>query len=93
MKAALPPGAALAMDGKSFRGSRYADYPVVHLLAAYCDAISGVIGQRAVETDKSNEIKEAAELLKGIPVKGKVITGDAIFTQRKVCKAILEQGG
>jgi len=89
----LPPGAVIAIDGKTLRGSRYADYPAVHLLSAYCDAISGVMSQRLVETDKANEIKEAAALLNAIPVEGNIITGDAMFTQRDICQKILEQGG
>jgi hypothetical protein len=92
-KSALPPGTAIAMDGKTLRGSRYADYPAVHLLAAYCDQISGVIGQRSVKTDKTNEIAAAAELLKAIPVKGMIITGDAMFAQRAICRKIRERDG
>ena len=90
---ALPPGAAAAMDGKTLRGSRYADYPAVHLLSIYCDQVAGVLGQRAVETDKTNEIKAAVELLKAVPVKGMIITGDAIFAQKEICQDIRNQGG
>lgn len=92
-RGALPAGAAIAMDGKTLRGSRYADYPAVHLLAAYCDAIAGVLGQRPVDTKKANEITEAAALLKAVPVKGMIITGDAMFAQRTICEAIRKRGG
>ena len=92
-RSALPSGASIAMDGKTLRGSRYADYPAVHLLSAYCDAIAGVLGQRPVETDKTNEITVASELLKAVPVKGMIVTGDAMFAQRKICEAIRERGG
>jgi predicted transposase YbfD/YdcC len=92
-RGSLPAGAAIAMDGKTLRGSRYADYPAVHLLAVYCDAISGVLGQRPVDTRKANEITEAAALLKAVPVKGMIITGDAMFAQRAICEAILERAG
>lgn len=93
VKDALPAGAAVAMDGKTLRGSRYAEYPAVHLLCAYCDAVSGVLGQVPVETNKENEITAAAELLKGVVVKGRVITGDAMFAQKSVCQAVLDGGG
>jgi hypothetical protein len=92
-RAALPPGAAVALDGKTLRGSRHADYPAIHLLALYCDEISGVIGQQPVQTDKTNEIKAAGELLKAVPVKGMIVTGDAMFAQREICQDIQEQGG
>ncbi len=36
----------------------------------------------------------AAEMLLGrLPLKGRVITGDALLTQREVCKTVLEGGG
>ena len=92
-KEALPAGAAVAIDGKTLRGSRYAEYPAVHLLCAYCDAVSGVLGQVPVETNKENEITAAAELLKGMAVKGRIITGDAMFAQKSVCQAVLDAGG
>lgn len=90
---ALPAGAAVAIDGKTLRGSRYAEYPAVHLLCAYCDAVSGVLGQVPVETNKENEITAAAELLKGVAVKGRIVTGDAMFAQKSVCQAVLDGGG
>ncbi len=92
-KDALPAGAAVAIDGKTLRGSRYAEYPAVHLLCAYCDAVSGVLGQVPVETSKENEITAAAELLKGVAVKGRIITGDAMFAQKSVCQTVLDGGG
>jgi len=92
-RGALPHGAVLAMDGKSLRGSRYAEYPAVHLLAAYCDAISGVLGQRRVDSSRASELTEVAALLEAVPAGGRVVTGDAMFAQRKVCEAILERGG
>lgn len=91
---ALPPEATVAIDGKTLRGSRYAEYPAVHLLCAYCDAVAGVIGQVPVETNKENEITAAAELLKGMSLKkGCVVTGDAMFAQKSVCQAVLDAGG
>ena len=92
-KDALPAGAAIAIDGKTLRGSRYAEYPAVHLLCAYCDAVSGVLGQVPVATNKENEITAAAELLKGMAMKGRIITGDAMFAQKSVCQAVLDGGG
>jgi hypothetical protein len=92
-KDSLPAEAAVAIDGKTLRGSRYAEYPAVHLLCAYCDAVSGVLGQVPVETSKENEITAAAELLKGVAVKGRIITGDAMFAQKSVCQAVLDGGG
>jgi hypothetical protein len=84
--------AHIAIDGKRLRGSATATAPGVHLLAAFSDALGGVIGQLQVAPD-SNEITAALELLKTLPLAGAVITGDAIFTQREICRAIKDGGG
>jgi hypothetical protein len=92
-KEALPGEVAIAIDGKTVRGSRQAEYPAVHLLCAYCDAVAGVLGQVPVETSKENEITAVAELLKSVTVKGHIVTGDAMFAQKSVCQAVLDGGG
>ncbi len=45
----------IAMDGKRLRGSATAAAPGAHLLAAFSDALGGVVGQLQVAPD-SNEI-------------------------------------
>jgi predicted transposase YbfD/YdcC len=42
---------------------------------------------------KTNEHKAALQILGILPIKGKIITGDAMFTQRDVCTEIIERGG
>jgi hypothetical protein len=66
--------------------------PGVHLLAAYCRDVEAVIAQIAVP-GKTNEHKTALELLKLIPLQGTLVTGDAAFTQRDLCAAVVEGGG
>jgi predicted transposase YbfD/YdcC len=51
-----------------------------------------VLGQRAVD-GKSNEITAIPELLKLIPIKGKIITIDAMGCQKKIAKLIVEGKG
>ena len=82
----------VAIDGKTLRGSQGHQLPGVHLLAAYCRDVEAVIAQLAVP-GKTNEHKTALELLKLIPLKGTLITGDAAFTQRDLCEAIVGGGG
>jgi len=43
--------------------------------------------------EKSNEAKTALELLKGLVLQGRVITGDAMFCNREVCQTIIDSGG
>ncbi|MGE5755464.1 MAG: ISAs1 family transposase, partial [Planctomycetaceae bacterium] len=42
---------------------------------------------------KTNEHKTALQLLGVVPVKDKVLTGDAMFTHRDVCAAVIDGGG
>ena len=82
----------IAIDGKTLAGSRTHEYPALHLLAAYCSEISSVIKQTAVQANK-NEITTAKEMLFAMPLKGKCITGDAIFCQKEICTIILKNEG
>ena len=82
----------VAIDGKTLRGSQGHQLPGVHLLAAYCRDVEAVIAQLAVP-GKTNEHKTALALLKLIPLKGTLITGDAAFTQRDFCEAVVAGEG
>ena len=70
----------VAMDGKVLRGSRSGESEAVHLLAAYCEKVKGVVAQVEVSRG-TNEITAAMKLLKGVPLEGAIVTGDAIFAQ------------
>jgi DDE_Tnp_1-associated/Transposase DDE domain len=82
----------VAIDGKRLCGSAKGDAPGVHLLAAFSETLQGVIGQLRVPPD-SNEITAALQLLKALPLAGVIVTGDAIFTQREICRTIRDGGG
>ena len=82
----------LAIDGKTLRGSRDGETPVVHLLSAYAPDIEAVVAQMRVDA-KTNELKAALEMLAILPIKGRLITADAIQTHRAICAAVIEGGG
>lgn len=82
----------LAMDGKTARASAFADYPGAHLLAVYCESLSGVVGQLRLEPGM-NEITAALRLIKELDLSGAVLTGDAMLAQRSVSRAVLAAGG
>jgi hypothetical protein len=85
-------GEALALDGKTLKGSRTGEAPGVHLLAAFVPASAAVLGQLRVAA-KANEHKAALRLLGILPLAGKVASGDARFTHRAVAQAIRDGGG
>ena len=90
----LKPGDAplIAIDGKTLRGSHDGGLPANHLVAAYAPDVSAVVGQIRVDA-KTNEHKAALELLGIISIKGKMVSGDAMFTHRDVCKEVIDGGG
>lgn len=90
----LGPGDAphISIDGKTARGSRDGDAPGVHLVSAYAPDVKAVLAQLRVDA-KTNEHKAALELLGVLSVKGKVVTGDAMFTHRDICAAVIAGGG
>lgn len=82
----------VALDGKTVRGSADGDVPAVHLLALYAVA-SGVTLAQVPVADTTNEHKAALDLLRQVPLAGKVVTADAMFTHRDFCEAVREGGG
>ena len=82
----------LTLDGKTLRGSRDGEAAGVHLLTAFAPEVAAVLGQLRVD-GKTNEHKAALELLGVLPLDGKVVTGDAMFTHRDVRRAITDAGG
>jgi DDE family transposase len=82
----------VALDGKRLRGSRTAEGPGVHLLAAFCRSLQGVIGELRVPPG-GNEITAALTRLKGLALEGLLVTGDAEFAQREICRTIVQRGG
>lgn len=82
----------IAIDGKTLRGSVTPEQSAVHLLSAFSHELSVVLGQRAVE-GKTNEIPELPRLLEQLTLEGKVVTVDALHTQRTTAQAILEKKG
>jgi hypothetical protein len=89
----LPDGTgAISLDGKTLRGSRDDAVPGQHLVSAYVPHVQAVLGQLRVDA-KTNEHKAALELLGILPVKGRVVIGDAIFCQRDLCEKIVGKEG
>ncbi len=89
----VAPDDALAVDGKTLRGTQQGlQVPGVHLVAAYAHAAGAVLGQLR-SPGKGHELPTAQALLEQVPVAGRLVTGDALFTQRELCTQLVEQGG
>jgi hypothetical protein len=79
----------ITIDGKTLCGSRNGEVPGHHLVAAYAPAVSAVLAQVRVDA-KTNEHKAALELLGILPLRGTVVTGDAMFCQRDLAQQVIE---
>ena len=87
-----PTEAAVALDGKTLRGSRKQGAPGVHLLSALSHHVGLTLAQQAV-SDKTNEITQVEAVLRQLVLPGRVFTMDALLTQRHVAQAIVDGGG
>ncbi|MCA1725925.1 MAG: ISAs1 family transposase [Thermomicrobia bacterium] len=86
------PFEAMAIDGKTLRGSAKCGAADAHLLSAFSQRLGVVLGQVAVP-DKTNEITAIDELLARLVLTGWVVTTDALFTQTEIARAISDAGG
>ncbi len=83
----------LAMDGKAMRGTlEVGQTRGVHLLAVYAVG-AGVVLKQVNVLAKENEISAAPKVLTELELTGKVVTGDAMFTQRDLSAQIVAAGG
>jgi len=89
---ALGMSEALALDGKTLRGSGQDEHRPQHLLAVVTHGSARTVGQRAVG-EKTNEIPEAPQLLGPLDIRGQVITADAMHVQKELAKLVVDKGG
>ena len=80
------------IDGKTLKGSRSKDFKAIHIVNAYAPGPGLVLGQVAVK-GKSNEITAIPELLGMFDLKGKLITIDAMGTQKSIAMMITKEKG
>jgi predicted transposase YbfD/YdcC len=86
------PEIAMAVDGKTLRGSKKQGAPGTHLLSVLAHRLGLTLTQQAVAA-KTNEIKEVETVLRQIVLAGRVVTMDALLTQRQVAQTIVNAGG
>jgi hypothetical protein len=81
-----------SLDGKTLCNTLAAHERNVHLLSLLDQSWGGVLSQQAVNPE-TNEAKASLELLQTVPLKGRLISGDAMFCQREICQQITDSGG
>src|SRR5262247_558778 len=86
-----PPEVAMALDGKTLRGSKKQGAPGTPLLAALAHHVGVTLAQHAVD-DKTNEITAVETLLGQLVLEDRMVTMDALLTQRHAAQTIVNKG-
>lgn len=81
----------VAVDGKWLRGSAKRGTPGAHLLSAVSHRLQQTVGQVAIED--GDEVGACRALLANLLLDGRVLTMDALFTQRDLARTVVERGG
>lgn len=79
-------GEGIALDGKTISGTG------IHLVAAFSHKLQSVLFEMGTDT-KGKELVVGSCVLEHIAAFGHVVTGDALFAQRKICQQIVKAGG
>ncbi len=80
---------AIAIDGKTLKGAKRDNGTQVHLLSAFLHNQAVTVNQLEVG-EKTNEIPMIKPLLNNLDIKGTVVTADALHTQAKTARYIVE---
>ena len=90
---APPPAAsAVAIDGKTLRGSGGAAGKPVHVLSAFLQHQGVVVAQHAV-APTSNECTAVQPLLAPLELRGALVTADALHTRKELATFLVEDKG
>lgn len=89
---ALGKPVSLSVDGKTLKGSRKQGALAPHLLSAVSHELGLCLGQEGVDL-KENEIVAMKRLVKDLVLKGRIVTMDALLTQKDIALAIVKKGG
>lgn len=86
------PKEPLALDGKTLRGIHGEEIAGVHLVAAFAHQSGAVVGQ-AQSPGKGQELAAGREVVTELPIAGRVLTLDSLYTTRDFCRQVAAKGG
>jgi len=81
-----------AIDGKTLRGSKKQGATGAHLLSVVSHKLGVTLRHEAVD-DKTNELGAIFPLLEKLVIAGRLLSMDALFTQRDIAAYIMEHQG
>ena len=86
------PETAVALDGKTLHGSKKQGAPGTPLLSALAHHVGVTLAQHAVD-DKTHESTAVETILQQLVLEGRIMTMDALLTQRHIAPTIVDKGG
>lgn len=86
------PASARAVDGKTLRGSKKQGAPETQLFSGLAHRAGLTLTPQAVAA-KTTEITAVETVLGQIVLTGRIVTMDALLTQRQVAQTMVEAGG
>jgi predicted transposase YbfD/YdcC len=86
-------GKVYAMDGKAIHGMRKKEETSGEYLLSVYDVEQGKVMSQVEVGRKENEITKAPQALKQVEIAQKVVTGDAMHTQRGISTQIIDANG
>lgn len=86
-------GQVYALDGKALCGVRKKDEEGTEYLLSVYDVEQAKVMSQVEVGRKENEITKAPKALKSVEISQKVVTADALHTQKALSAQILDQGG
>jgi predicted transposase YbfD/YdcC len=85
----------VVLDGKTLRGTQHhlaEDQKKMHHMNLY-EAKTGIILKEQVVAEKENELTHVKDFLTPLLLQGRIISADALHTQRSFCQEVMASGG
>jgi predicted transposase YbfD/YdcC len=83
---------AISIDGKTLKGSLKQGSSITHLLSAVSHKSGLTLAQCSVDKE-TNEIGTIDEILNNLVLEGRIVSVDAMHTQRETSQTIIDGGG
>lgn len=85
----------VVLDGKTLRGTQHhlaADQKSMHHMNLY-EAQTGIVLKEQVVAEKAGELTHMKDFLTPTLLKGRIISADALYTQKAFCQEVIASGG
>lgn len=85
----------VVLDGKTLRGTQNhlaEDQTKMHQMNLY-EAKTGIVLKEQMVVEKENELTRVGDFLTPLLLQGRLISADALYTQRNVCQQVITAGG